>query len=369
MIKLNIAGHQVAMTRFFSAADKAAGLEFVATAPSATVVCVDTPPTQVFVEFVTELHAAGRRVVVRDHHDVAGEPRSPRDAEIRASADAIRTLLGANAVVSNRVANPACSSLVEPGEFSGKEYILVCDADADGLTAGMKALGVVYPELDADAALLDGPPTRRQGLSALGELLNKAGVTLPPFNDRGYESAAQALYETWIHATQGDKAALEELATKVSQFDEMVAKTRVLAATATEVVPGVWLVDIVGQHGFHLATLSASLEARPDCKVTVVRKDDGPIAKIEGIQYSLARHSADKESDLKEFFPAGFKSSPEEGYIGNVPFLVHCGQSQWASEVFPALMRRFGQPCGICDHSSGQLDGLTCIYCRGIGYR
>ncbi|HXH11177.1 MAG TPA: hypothetical protein VNP04_15620 [Alphaproteobacteria bacterium] len=26
-------------------------------------------------------------------------------------------------------------------------------------------------------------------------------------------------------------------------------------------------------------------------------------------------------------------------------------------------------PCGICLHSSGQLDGLTCPYCQGTGYR
>ena len=342
MIKLNIGGRLVCMNKFFNATDKTAALGFVADASaSATVVCIDTPPTPVFVEFVRELHVAGRRVMVRDHHDVTGDPKSPRDEEIRAAADSVRTLLGEDAIVSDRQVNPACSTLVAIGEFQSEEYILVLDQDADGLTAGMKALGYVYPELDADAALLDGPPTRRQGLSTFGDLLNKAGATLPPFNDRSYEVAAATLYEGWIRATQGDKVAMTELETKVSQFDQMVTKAKAIATMAIEVTAGVWLVDVSGNRGYHMATLSTELESHPGCKVTIIRKDDGPIAKIGGVQYSLARHSADKETDLKSLLPSGFVSSPETGMIGNVPFLIHTSQEVWDKVVLPALQVRF----------------------------
>lgn len=379
MVKLKIGGREVAMVKFFAATDKAAAFEFVETRPGASVVCLDTPPTPVFGEFVRELTEVGRVVIVRDHHDVAGDPKSPRNVEIRAAADSIRAVCGANTVVSNRVANPACSSLIVAGEFAGDEFMIVADQDMDGLTAAMKALGVVYHELDTDAAILDGTlarKTREFGLSSLGELLVKGSATLPPFNDRNYEVAAQELYGSWVAATQGDSAALESLATKVAKFEEMVVKAKALAATATEVAPGCWLVDVTGQHGFHLGTLSASLEARPGCKVTIVRKDDGPIAKIGGVQYSFARHSADKDTDLKSLFPAGFKSSPEEGYIGNVPFLVHCGEKQWAEHVRVALLEKFGRRdiCGYCGADNGPMDpqrggiyrnGFDCCYCGG----
>lgn len=341
MIKLNLGGRPTIMIKFFNAADKIAALEFIQTHNGKTVVCLDTPSTPVFIEFVRELHNAGRQVVVRDHHDVTGEPRSSRDAEIRAAADAVRTLLGVDAVVSDRQANPACSTLVKIGEFQNEEYILILDKDADGLTAGMKAVGITYPELDSDAALLDGPPTRRQGLSPLGDLLNKAGATLPSFNDRSYEAASTTLYESWVRATQGDQPALVELETKVSQFDQMVAKAKAIATTATEVVPGVWLVDVVGKRGYHMATISAEVEAQPRCKITIVRKDDGPIARIGGVQYSLARHTADKEFDMKSLLPSGFTSSPETGMIGNVPFLIHTSQEVWEKVVLPALTTRF----------------------------
>lgn len=342
MIKLNLAGHIVGMTRFFNAADKSAALEFVAASTATTVVCLDTPATPTFVEFVRELCAMGRQVVIRDHHDVAGEPSSPRDKEIRASADTLRSLLGDEAVISNRDANPACSSLVKTGEFTDEDYVLILDADPDGLTAGMKALGITYPELDADAALLDGPPTRRQSLSEVGELLNKAGATLPPFKDKSYEGACTSLYENWVKATQGDKIALVELSTKVEKlFEDMVVKAKAIATTATEVATGVWLVDVAGIHNYHMATLAADMEARPGCRVTVIRKDDGPIAQIGGVQYSLARHTSDEDLDMKNLFPKGFNSSAQTGMIGNVPFLIHASQKVWEEILLPTLKERF----------------------------
>jgi hypothetical protein len=149
----------------------------------------------------------------------------------------------------------------------------------------------------------------------------------------------------------------------------MVAKAQAIATTATEVAAGVWLVDVAGQSGFHLATLSALLEAWPGCRVTVVRKNDGPIAKIGGVQYSLARHSADKETDLKSLLPNGFVSSPETGTIGNVPFLIHVSEEVWWSQVLPSLQHWGMQPCGICTHSSGEVDGLPCRACEGTGWR
>ena len=160
-----------------------------------------------------------------------------------------------------------------------------------------------------------------------------------------YETAAATLYGHWVKATQGDEVALAELATQVAKFEEMVAMAKVIATTAQVICAGkVALVDVVGKRGYHLGTLASELEKLVGVGgVTVVRKDDGPIAKIGGVQYSLSRHSADKDTDLKSLLPSGFTSAPETGMIGNVPFLIHTSQEVWERVVLSALQAQFGE--------------------------
>jgi len=341
-IKLNTHGEEksIALTRFFNENDVQNALAYVNTKPDTVVVCLDTPATTNFLKFVEELVRNGRKVIVRDHHDVNGQARSLREEEVRDSAQMIRSLLDKKTIISNREKNPGCSSLVTEAEFSGDSFTIVCDADADGLTAGMKAIGVTYPELDVDAAILDGPPTkktRENGLSQIGETLVKGIATLPPFNDPNYENSSKELYEIWVQATQGDIKSLELLKEKVQVFEEMVNTSKELAGTATNIREGLCFVDLTSaQHKVHLGTLEQELE-KTGCKIIVLKTNDGPIAKLHGVQYSLSRLSGDKSLDMLSFFPESFVSSPESGYIGNVQFRVHCSEENWENYVLPKI--------------------------------
>jgi hypothetical protein len=61
--------------------------------------------------------------------------------------------------------------MLQAGEFDWVD-VIVADKDADGLLATMKALGVTYPELNADAAILDGP-SPKEGLSPWGRIIQE----------------------------------------------------------------------------------------------------------------------------------------------------------------------------------------------------
>ena len=78
-------------------------------------------------------------------------------------------------------------------------------------------------------------------------------------------------------------------------------------------------------------------------KVTVVRKDAGPIAAAHGVQYSLAVvRKYQEEINLQSMLPSGFESSPAAGIISNVSFLLHVSEKVWEEVVLPALRSRFG---------------------------
>jgi hypothetical protein len=218
MFQIQINGTPVVFSKFFGVGDKHSVL---ASIPDGTkrVVFIDTPSTPHLVGTIESLISRGIEVVVRDHHDVPS-PRNPREQEIADAAARTRELVGGNATISNRAAHPACSGLIEIGEFAGEGTVIVADPDPDGLTAAMKAVGVVYDGIDADAAVLDGARSEQtaERLTPVAVLLVKGMATLPPFNAERpavSEEAKGKLFAEFAAAATGDTAALESLGRKV----------------------------------------------------------------------------------------------------------------------------------------------------------
>jgi hypothetical protein len=344
MFSIQINSTPVNFTKFFGVGDKDSVLAAI---PEGTkrVVFIDTPSTAHLVGTIESLISRGIEVVVRDHHDVPS-PRNPREQEIHDAASKTRELVGSNATISDRATHPACSGLIEIGEFNGEGTVLVADPDPDGLTAAMKAVGIVYDGLDADAAVLDGARSEQtaERLTPIALLLVKGMATLPPFNaDRPQiaEEAKGKLFAEFAAAAGGDAAALESLGRKVEAYEEGVRAAEAIAALTFSPVAGVVVADAVGKPRHDLATLAAKMEAQQGCRVTVVRKDNGPIAAKHGVQYSLAvvkAHQAD--INLQELLKPGFTSSPESGIISNTTFLLHVSAEVWENEVLSALTAR-----------------------------
>jgi hypothetical protein len=346
MFLINIAQTPGLFSKFFNVNDADAVLSAISRFEPTRVIFIDTPATPVMRSLVEALLGRGIMVIVRDHHGVVN-PRNPREVEIAESAGKVRELLGANALISNRAAHPACSTLVQVGEFVGEGTVIVADPDPDGLTASMKALGVVYDQLDADAAILDGARSEQNAehLSPLAMLLVKGMATLPPYDaarPQFSDDAKSRLFSEFVAAAGGDAKALAGLETKVTAYEAAVKAAEEVAAAAKELVPGVVVADIVGRK-VDLSTLTARLEAVPGCAITVIRKDNGPIAgALKVKQYSLAVVKAmQAEINLQDLLPQGYKSSPEAGIISNTSFLLHVSEGNWFDLVLPALAAKY----------------------------
>lgn len=343
MFTLSISSTPALFSKFFSASDAEAVVEAIP-AGTTRVVFIDTPATPHLVDEISALKGKGITVAVRDHHDVVA-PRNPREEEIRDAAAKVRTLAD-DAQITDRVANPACSTLIEAGEFASEGTVIVADPDLDGLTGAMKACGVTYEGLDADAAVFDERPRQSaETLTTLGWLTVRALSTLPPFNPKApqvSEDAKGKLFGEFVQASQGDSEALTSLQTKVEAYEVAVAAAQALVGTATEPAPGVFMVDTRKAPRHDLGTLSQGLE-KLGAKITVVIKANGPIAAAHGgTQVSLAVvRKFQKEINLQDCLPEGFESSPATGVISNTSFLLHVNEEVWESTVLPALKARF----------------------------
>lgn len=307
-----------------------------------TVLFIDTPVTEHTVAAVERLHEAGMRVVFRDHHGLEAPPQSERERLVENLVARLERMLGADCLITKRSLHPACSRLVSVGEFADA-LAVVADPDADGLTAAMKAVGVFYPGLDEDASLLDGEPALQVTGSPLSALLAKGMATLPsyePSRPGEREKAQESLFSRWVAAVQGDVKALAHLEAAVEIYDQAVDVARSLAAEATEVAPGVVLVNAVNSALYDPGTLIALMEERSGTRVTVIRKDRGPIAAHHGVQYSLSVTRAYQgEINLQKLVPAESTSDPRLGLISNVSFLLHVCENNWREQVLPSLKR------------------------------
>lgn len=342
MFSIKIATHPVVFSKFFAAADREVVLAAI---PEGTkrAVFIDTPATPHLVATIESLISKGIVVVVRDHHDVP-KPRNQRESEIANAANRVRELVGDNALISNRQANPACSGLIQVGEFATEGTVLVADNDPDGLTAAMKASGLTYEGMDTDAATLDGARSKQtaERLTPLALLLVKGLATLPPFDanrPQVSEDAKSKLFQEFVAAASGEQTAIDSLNRKVEAYEASVKMAEGIAAEASEPASGVVMVNAVGKPRHDLITLTERLESRPGCRVTVVRKDNGPIAaKHGGVQVSIAVVKAEQAKiNLQELLPTGFVSSPDTGIISNTTFLLHVSENVWNETVLPAL--------------------------------
>jgi hypothetical protein len=348
MISLKINNVPVLFIRGFTSQDVRSIIEFVREADSeraagdSTVLFIDTPETVRTVEAVRMLTAEGYRVVFRDHHEVEGEPATESDRQKITSTEALRKLLGNDCTITSRTSHPACSTLVAVGEFKGATAI-IADPDADGLTAAMKAAGVYYDGLDDDAVKLDGEPSLQVTGTTISQFLAKGMASLPSYDPArpGEREGLQGqLFADWVAAVQGDGKALLSLQKVVAVYDSAVAAAVALAREAKRITPHVVLADTTGSPLFDVGTLTSLMEQMPDCRVTAIRRDKGPIAALHGVQYSLAvAKPFQREIDLKRLLPETVNSDPREGIITNVSFLLHVSQERWDDCVLPALKK------------------------------
>ena len=333
MIKFN----NIVLAKAFKAeegATLAAEINSAITVAGRRVVIIDHPPTQGLVPLIDALATAGAEVYLRDHH---GD--SDRDGTTVALC---RKILGDRAVVSTRAANPACASLVGLGEF--RNDIVVADTDQDGVTAALKAVGISYPELDADAAVLDGPGASKtkEALSSLGFAFVRAWGAIPSFGAPNRDTVFVDVVGAFASAIVGEQSGVNMLDKLAVEYEGKVTSAKALAATAKLIAPSVRFVDASTAGPFDPPTLAAELDR--DVTVSVRKISTGPIAGKPGgfgAQVSLARTKQGEQIglDLAKLVPADWARGPEHGVISNTPFLLHLSPEKW--EAFrPILLAR-----------------------------
>ena len=349
MITLTINSVPVLFIKAFTSLDVATIMDFVRKAAEAhpgtgsDVLFIATPITPATVEAVTRLQSENFRVIFRDHHGIDGEPRNDREKQVAAATAKLNKLLGDDCRITVRRLHPACSTLVEAGEFSTAAAI-IADPDPDGLTAAMKAAGISYPDLDCDAVKLDGEPQFQVTGSPLSQLLAKGMAVIPsydPLNPRARQEAHQKLFSDWVKAVEGDAAATQRLWQGCLDYDQAKAVSQALSKTATALTPGVFMVDVTKESLYDPGTLNALLEERPNCRITILRKSLGPIAAVHGIQYSLSVTRRYQDSvNLFDLVPTDVRTGPQAGVISNVSFLLHTSEEIFNQHVLPALLSK-----------------------------
>jgi hypothetical protein len=293
---------------------------------------VDHPPTAGLVPLIEGLLAAGAEVHLRDHH-----ADTDRNGQIVARC---RELLGKNAVITTRAEHPSCSTLVEVGEFAGE--FIIADSDMDGVTAAMKASGVSYPELDMDAAILDGPASGKtaEALSPLGFRFVQAWGAIPALGDRNRDRVLTQVVEAFTSAAQGEQSGFDVLDTLAVEYERKVETSKSLAKTAELLAPKLRFLVVPEGVNFDPPTLANELDR--DMFVSGRQVTTGPIVKVFGSQISLARTKAGESIDLAALAAqvfgarpeAGWK--PEDGIISNTPFLLHLSPERW--EAFRGVL-------------------------------
>lgn len=332
MFLIKVMDETIIFSRFFSEKETNTVEQAIAGPRPRKVLFVDTPTNNHLLDLVGKLVAKGKKVVIRDHHNHP-YPATTREEEINKLVSQLASIVDPSSILTDREQAPACSRLVGIGEFQG--WTIVADPDADGLTASLKALGIVYPGLDEDAVIMDGPRADQHGgnLTPLGNLLVKGMASLPPFDPRNpsrAEMAKKELFQQFADAVQGNEESLAQLEYRVKEYDMMVHRAiNLYFNKSVPISPYVRFCDVVGALPYDGATLFSKLEQGN--KMTVIRKNSGPIAhKNDGVQYTIAVTRTWKEMiNLQTVLPEGFISSPEEGIISNTSFLLHLSEEKW----------------------------------------
>lgn len=296
------------------------------------VVIIDHPPTAGLVPLIERLEAIGAEVHLRDHH---GD--SDRDGETVARC---REILGDRAVISTRAVDPACASLVETDEFH--DDIVITDVDQDGVMAALKAVGISYPELESDAAVLDGPHSGKteENLSPIGFALVRAWGAIPGFGAPDHDEVFLEVVGAFADLVEGEPWAEAAIGRLIEAYERKVEASKELAKTAEESFAGFRLLEAPAGAEFDPPTLAAELDR--GVLVSGRSVSTGPIASKPGgfgRQVSLARTKAGEEAgiDLAALVPDEWARGPAEGVISNTPFLLHLSPERW--EEFRAILR------------------------------
>ena len=291
---------------------------------SENVVCIDTPPTE-GLESVAK--ALGKMVVIRDHHYTPKE--EGRVVRILAMAHK-------DSRVTTREENPGCATLISPGEFL--EFVVIADADPDGLVSALKAVGVTWGGQDKDCAVLDGPPAERtaETLSPICYLLSRCWSALPTFDPPKGEKLEQAKknlfqdFATLMEGCEGFEGVLTRMEDRAKSFEAMQEASRTLWRKRAPISEHIVMLDPSGMITKHDFGELGRLANEAGVRVTVTRLRSGPIAALFGEQYSLAVTSRLKgKIDLRSSLPAGVANDPKEGVISNTDFLLHLSPRKW----------------------------------------
>ena len=244
-------------------------------------------------------------------------------------------LLWDESIITNRDEHPACSSIVKKWEFAWKKVFVFADPDPDGLTAAMKALWAMYPELEADSKILDWAPgnkTTEWWLSPLWVLLALAMSTLPPFNIKKpfiLEKERAKLFTIYAKATQWDQDAFKQLGVKVLVFESLIQIAKNILHHAKTIAPWVVLVE-AGNAQYDMWTLINWLEKIEGCKITVIKKTTWP----HGTQFSFWVVKSEKNNiNLQDFLPKEFTSTPEAWILSNTSFLLHVNEENFKKVI------------------------------------
>jgi len=182
---------------------------------------VDLTPSREAMELISKLEEAGHAVVCYlDHH------LDPRRQIEMVNVRKLEVKFGDWVKIVTRQRASSCPKLVDFGQWENNGVTAVFfHADFDGFLSFLKGCGVNYPELEADADILDGAARGRR-LSAVGKLLADAHEHLVPAysqNPAGHHSAKQRIYQIiadWIAGGCQSEELIQEFAVETRQATE-----------------------------------------------------------------------------------------------------------------------------------------------------
>lgn len=336
-LEIIVASTPIRLGRLRNPNNAKATLKFVRlkSKPGGVVVFIDIAPNEQLVSVVEQLLLEGYQVIVIDHHDLDGEPINDFERNLRQCAQRLHSKLSrANARITTRKIAPCCLSMITEGEF--KEAVIVADADADGLTSALYAVGVSYDEMPRDAALLDGPIERKLEASQRGLLLLKTLLIAS-----GEKERIEA-FSLWTEAVQGDQLARVELEKLLPAWQVRADIAKRLARSAEEIVAGVLFLDAVNQPNYDPNTLATEL-AQEECVLFVVRqRQKRELTKILGsVAYCLETVEYERgQLSVREFLEPDYDPS---GIIVHGNFRLWVSEDRWRNFLRPALLARFGR--------------------------
>lgn len=153
---------------------------------------VDLVPTAEMMTAIRILEEGGHKLVAyRDHH---ADPRRPVEMRNRGK---LRMKIKSAAVIETREKAPSAAGLVEPRLWKNKDVnVVLFHGDADGFFGFLRGCGIGYPEMIADAEILDGA-RRGRWLSETGKLVMSAENLIPPHytDPEGYAREKTRVYQ------------------------------------------------------------------------------------------------------------------------------------------------------------------------------